>query len=319
MATARVERATVEGRRARKGYRYREILAVSRRVAWELDDVLTEAEELDFSRPFLPEALAPTGELSDLLSPDERRTLNQIAGNAYLYTFGLVEELILPFVLDHARPRLRDDDYRVRALLQFASEEAKHIQLFKRFSRTFARGFAAPCEVIGPPEEVAAAVLGHHPLAVALLILHIEWMTQRHYVEGVQDDVELCPRFKSLLRNHWLEEAQHAKLDTLMVEAIAATCEPAELAEAIEQYLAIGAFLDAGLAQQTRFDVDALARVTGRAFTPAERERLEAVQHQGKRWTYLGSGMTHPELARTLARIYPEGLERVAALAPQFC
>jgi hypothetical protein len=29
------------------------------------------------------------------------------------------------------------------------------------------------------------------------------------------------PQFSSLLRHHWLEEAQHAKLDTLMVEAIA--------------------------------------------------------------------------------------------------
>ena len=46
-------------------------------------------------------------------------------------------------------------------------------------------------------------------------------MTQGHYVESVQNDQELDPQFKSLLKHHWMEEAQHTKLDTLMVEAIA--------------------------------------------------------------------------------------------------
>ncbi len=41
-------------------------------------------------------------------------------------------------------PRLHGDDYRVRALLRFAGEEAKHIHLFKRFGEEFARGFGTP-------------------------------------------------------------------------------------------------------------------------------------------------------------------------------
>jgi len=80
-------------------------------------------------------------------------------GVARLVMFGLVEEFILPFVLDHARPRLADDDYRTRALIQFASEEAKHIQLFKRFREEFDAGFGHRCEVIGPSEAVAAKAL----------------------------------------------------------------------------------------------------------------------------------------------------------------
>ena len=47
------------------------------------------------------------------------------------------------------------DDVRVRAMLQFAAEEAKHIQLFKRFHDTFTAGFGHECEVIGPPEAMA--------------------------------------------------------------------------------------------------------------------------------------------------------------------
>ena len=81
-------------------------------------------------------------------------------------------------MLDHARPHLNEDDYRTRALLQFASEEAKHIHLFRKFAEEFKAGFVTNCETIGPPEEIGKAVLSHNPLGVALVILGIEWMTQ---------------------------------------------------------------------------------------------------------------------------------------------
>ena len=53
-------------------------------------------------------------------------------------------------------PQLRDDDWRVRALLNFASEEAKHIHLFKRFHDAFVRGFPVECQMIGPSEAIGA-------------------------------------------------------------------------------------------------------------------------------------------------------------------
>src|SRR6185503_10334240 len=95
------------------------------------------------------------------LSEDERRILNQIRGNAYLNIFGLVEEFILPFVMDHVRPGLAADDWRTRAMLQFAGEEAKHIHLFKRFRDAFEAGFGHACATIGPPKAVADHILSH--------------------------------------------------------------------------------------------------------------------------------------------------------------
>ena len=168
-------------------YNFASVLSASARAAWQIEDVLPEGAALDFSRPFLPESLARTG-AAEGLSAREQRVLNQIRGHEYLVIFGLLEEFILPFVLDHARPQLNGDDARVRALLNFASEEAKHIDLFKRFHARFLDGFGSECGVIGPPEAVAAEVLRHDPLAVALVILHIEWMTQSHYVGSVRDD-----------------------------------------------------------------------------------------------------------------------------------
>jgi len=184
-------------------YSYEEVLSASERFAWRVEDLIGGERRLDFSKPFLPASLART-EALDFLGPDERRIANQIRGLGYLYTCGLVEEFILPFVLDHVRSRLNEDDARVRAFLSFASEEAKHIQLFRRFREEFENGFGSPCGLIGPPDAVARAVLSHHPLAVSLAILHIEWMTQRHFLDSVQDDQALDPQFKSLLRHHWM-------------------------------------------------------------------------------------------------------------------
>jgi hypothetical protein len=299
-------------------YSYEAILNASERVQWRIEDLVGGDRRLDFTRPFLPESLART-EALEFLTPDERRVLSQVRGHAYLCIFGLVEEFILPFVLDHARPRLGEGDHAVRAFLNFASEEAKHIHLFKRFREEFERGFGRRCDVIGPPEAVAKQVLAHDALAVALVILHIEWMTQRHFVDGIRDDSGIDPMFKSLLRHHWMEEAQHAKLDTLMVEAVAAGMSPEEVMKGVEGYLDIGGFLDAGLRQQTELDLASLERAIGRELTPAQRERFLTVQHQANRWTYLGTGMTHPNFLDTLGRLSPAARAKVEAVSPAFC
>ncbi len=299
-------------------YTYQSALAASEAIRWRVEDVIGGDRRLDFTKPFMPETFARAEELS-FLTPYERRTLNQIRGNAYLCIFGLVEEFILPFVLDHARPQLREDDYRDRALLQFASEEAKHIHLFKCFREEFERGFGAPCEVIGPPETIARAVLAHDPLGVGLAILHIEWMTQRHYTESVKDDRGLDPQFKSLLRHHWMEEAQHARLDTLMVEALAAGRDAGQVAAGVEQYLAVGGLIDGGLRQQVEFDMQALMRATGRSLTEDEKAKFRRVQLRANRWTYLGTGMTHERVLATLEALSPAARARVEEVAPAFC
>jgi hypothetical protein len=297
---------------------FREALLASQRINWCIDDIINDEKRLDFGKPFLPESLARVDELF-FLNADEKRILNQIRGHAYLVIFGLVEEFILPFVLDHVRPRLDSDDYRVRALLQFAGEEAKHIQLFKRFDEEFCKGFGTNCAVIGPPAEIAEAVLSHQPLAVAITVLHIEWMTQRHYIDSIRDNRRLDPQFKSLLRHHWLEEAQHAKLDALMVEAIADGMSAAEIEKAIDEYLEIGAFLEAGLKQQTLFDLEAFEAATGRKLPDAERAEFVRIQEQANRWTYLGSGMSHPNFLATLGKLNPESKKRIEQIAPVFC
>lgn len=299
------------------GFSYAKALAASEKINWRIEDIIGGERRLDFGKPFMPESLARVNGL-DFLDAESRLKLNHIRANGYLYTFGLVEEFILPFVLDHARPMLAADDTRTRALLRFASEEAKHIHLFRTFEREFEAGFGTACDMIGPAEEVGRAVLAHHPLSVALLILQVEWMTQRHYLESIRDDRQLDEQFRSLLRHHWMEEAQHAQLDTLMVEAIAMGCTPRQIEEAVDGYLEIGGMFDGAFKQQVAFDLDALQRATGRALTAGQAERFAEVQHQAMRWTYLGSGLSHPNFLASVRALSPVQADRLAAAAAAF-
>ena len=292
-------------------YTYKAVLASSLRAQWELDDVLAPEQELDFSRDFMPESLCRSGAAPGLASEDERRMLNHIAAYQYLCYFGSVEEFILPFLMDHARPMLREDDYRVRALLNFASEEAKHIHLFNRYREAFEQGFPFKCQMLGPREVLAQRVLSHHPLAVGLIILMIEWMTQAHYVGSIRDDSDIDPLFNSLFKHHWMEEAQHAKLDTLIVDALAEGRSERELAQVTNEFFQIAGFLDKSLQFQAQLNVEALERGLGR--TIDQRQALIVQQYRAARWTYLGSGLRHDRFKATLESISPKMAARIAA------
>jgi len=296
-------------------FNYEATLASSLRAQWQLDDVLRTDQELDFTRNFMPENLGRTAALESL-SPVEQRILNQISAHQYLSIFGIVEEFILPFVVDHARPYLLGDDWRVRAILNFAGEEAKHIQLFKRVHNAFVRGFPVECRMIGPSEAIGAEILRHDPLAVGLVILMIEWMSQQHYLGSIRDDGDIDPLFKSLLKNHWMEEAQHAKLDTLIVDALAEGRTEEQIDKAIDEFFEIGAFLDEGLKQQASFNLDALEIAIGRKLE--NREEIEVQQHQAARWTYIGSGMVHERFQASLKNISARAAECIAEAAPLF-
>jgi hypothetical protein len=292
---------------------YQSTLRASEQVAFRMDDVLAPDAELDFGSAFLPEALARVEELS-FLRASERRMLNQIRARGYLATFGLVEEFILPFVIERLVARSDADMTEVRALLTFANEEAKHIALFRRFEEVFDRGFGHRCAVIGPAEAVREHVLGHGELGVGLLVLHIEWMTQQHFLDMVRGETTLEPSFRRLLHQHWLEECQHARIDGFIVEAVAAAASPEERERGFRDYVALLEFLDAGLAQQVEHDRAALEAAMGRELSETDRTELARVQLAALRATFIGSGVRHPRLRSAVANVWPAGLEQLEAL-----
>jgi hypothetical protein len=141
-------------------------------------------------------------------------------------------------------------------------------------------------------------------------------MTQQHYLGSIKDDGDLDPLFKSLMKHHWMEESQHAKLDTLIVDALADGRAEEEIQSAIDEFFEIGAFLDDGLKVQAAYNLDALEKVLGRRLD--DRAEIEAQQHQAARWTYIGSGMVHERFKATLLSISARAAERMAEAAPIF-
>jgi len=292
------------------GFTYEGALQDALKIHWKVEDVLAPNETLDFRRPFLPESLAGTQSIA-VLSPAEQLHLNHIRGKTYLYLFGFVEEFILPFVLDQARESVHGSNARTRSLLTFAEEEAKHIDLFRRFDQELDRHLATKVELIGPAEAVAQQVLAHGRLGIALTILHLEWLTQRHYLESVKTDESIDPKFASLLRHHWQEEAQHAKLDTLLVHELASKASPSEIERGFDDYLKIAGILDGGLVAQVDHDADALERLAKRKFSPPDRVGIVAAQVRSYRHTFLVLGARHPNFVETLRSLSESGARRV--------
>ena len=103
-----------------------------------------------------------------------------------------------------------------------------------------------------------------------------------------------------------MEEAQHAKLDTLIVDALAEGRSEAEIDKAIDDFFEIG-----GVPRRRPEDAGRRSTSTRSRKSSAASSRtaptIEAQQHQAARWTYIGSGMVHERFKATLAEHLAEG------------
>jgi hypothetical protein len=296
------------------GYDYATCVRNSEKVSWKLDEVLPPDTKLDFSRPFLPAALSGDSRIA-ILNDHEKLKLNQITGNSYMNLFGFVEEYIIAQTVDHAQAEMYGDHMAIRALLRFAEEECKHQHLFHRYCGLFAESFGSECKVLDNAAEVAAVVLSKSPLAVMTVTLHLEIMTQAHYTESVRDNDKIDPLFSSLLKYHWLEEAQHARIDALELDKLVSTATPEMITQLFDHYLELGGAIDGLLDAQANMDVDSLSKATGRTFSESERATIHKAQHAAYRQTFLVAGMVNRQFANILEKISPEGAKRVAEVA----
>jgi hypothetical protein len=301
---------------------YQHLLETSRRVNWRLEDLVGEGRRLDFTRRFLPETFAQTEPLG-FLGPAEKLKLNQIRARGYLALFELLEAFVVPFISAQADSAQADDGaaaepFRAQALRHFAGEEEKHRLLFSTVLREFDAGFRTECGLIGPAEDICGAILAHGPLAVTIAILGFEWMSQGHYLGSVKDNQDLDPQFKSLLKHHWIEEAQHARLDALVLQSLARRNSAQIMPNAIQEYFEIGAFLDGGFKQQAELDLQSLERAIDRTLSADERRQFLDVQHRALRWTFLGSAMENRNFLAVIASISDEAAARVEQAAKSF-
>jgi hypothetical protein len=152
-------------------------------------------------------------------------------------------------------------------------------------------------------------------LAVLLLIDIIEWFTQVHYTEHVLEKTDLDGLFRDLLKYHWLDEAQHAKMDTMLIAEMVEEMTMAEREAAIDEVLELGGAIDGLLQQQIGMNIDALEVASGRMFTEGERQEISAKTLRAWRWTFLISGLQHPNVVRLVEEITYEGPMKIRSVA----
>lgn len=212
----------------------------------------------------------------------------------------------LPFLTDEERRALNQiRAYGYLSLLDPLT--GSNSQLFDRCRAEFERGFPAPCRTVAPP--TLAAVLVHPPLTAALVACHLMWMTQRHYLAAMRDGDDLDPLMRSLLHHRWLSDVRQREL----------AAADGETPEAVDGYLAFVALLEGSLAGQVELDLEAFAGATGRVLEAGEEDRFRKVQLRSQRWTFLGSGMTHPRFVASLKELGTEHSRRIADKASVFC
>jgi len=295
------------------------VIHSSEQVAWTIESILGPDARFDMKRPFLPDSLANVAKIS-CLTDAERLTLNHIRGHAYLYLFSFVEEYIIATAVRHSSAEVFGDHTVLRALLRFAEEEVKHQEMFRRACRMLKESFGKDCDVLPNPQAVAEVILSHKPMAVLLITLHLEIMTQQHFVEsfrrGTADDLD--PLFRQLLRHHWMEESQHAKIDVLELHKLAADATPELREQSVDDYIKIVGALDGLLGQQAKNDVATLGKFLGRSFSEAEQRELLDAQTDAYRRTFVGLGIHSPAFIAEVERLSPDGARRVADVAKQY-
>ena len=294
-------------------YSYADILQSSLKVAWTERQVL-EGRDFDYSRRFLPDRLSGVDGIA-CLNDREKLKLNQIMGNAYCHIFGYVEEYIIPQALEAAQRDVYGNETRLRTLLRFAEDETKHQELFRRSMALFEKGFGVRCGVIPAREDVARMVLSKSRLCSYLLTSMIEWLTQLHYLEHVRDRGELDGLFRDLVRYHWMDEAQHAKIDSLLIDEIIEEIAEEDREAAVDELLELGGAVDGLLSQQADLDLGSLETAIGRTLSEREKSEIKAHTHRAYRWTFLVSGLEHPNFVRIVTELTKRGPAKLEAVA----
>ncbi len=299
-----------------RGLDHASIVAASERVAWAVDEVF-RGRAFDSSRPMVPASWVGTEGL-EFLDNREQRILNHCRAFSYVHLLGNFEEFAPPHLGGIAQEDWHDDRARLRALFRFGDEELKHQQLLRRTELVLEQSCGHPFGRYFDDDKVrvtalTSAILAHPPLPRFLMVLALEWGTQRHYVESIREQAAGGgdPLYVDVLKAHWVEEAQHVKSDALEIALLARQMVPDELGETFDHVVALGALVDAAFAGQAEQEIATLQQVTGHTFSQTQMNTLRATLHRSLSAIMAGVGLTHPNFTKVALELSPEGAAKL--------
>ena len=84
---------------------------------------------------------------------------------------------------------------------------------------------------------------------------------------------------------------------------------------AIDELLELGMAIDGMLANQIEMDMESLTMATGRTFSDDQKEEIRTHQRRAYRWTFLVSGLEHPNFVRLVDELTNGGGHKIAGAA----
>jgi hypothetical protein len=298
-----------------EGLDHASIIAASEKVAWTVDGIFRD-RGFDASKAIVPTSWVGTETLG-FLDAEEQLVLNHCRAFSYVHLLGNYEEFIPCHLSDIVAPD-RAERTRLRAILRFGEEELKHQELFRRAEQALEASCGHPFgryfdDAKTRVTALTEAILDHPALPRCLMLLALEWGTQRHYVESILDrtDEGGDPLYVDVLRAHWVEEAQHTKSDTLEIAELARGRSAAELRAAFDDVLSIGGLVDATFAGQADREIETFQEVTGRWLTASEAATLRDALYGSLQGIVAGVSLSHPRFTKVARELSREGAARL--------
>jgi len=192
----------------------------------------------------------------------------------------------------------------------------KHQQLFQRAEAVLEASCGHAFGRYFDKERLASftqATLAYPPLPRALILLALEWGSQRHYVDSVQARREdhSDPLYVDLLKYHWTEENQHTKTGVLEIAQLACDRSPEELSAVFDDIQGIGGLVDETFVGQVEQELATLQTVTGRTLTAAEATKLQEALYQSMRAIWAEVAFTHPNFKQVVLQLSTEGAAKL--------
>jgi len=277
------------------------------KVSWVLEEEV-EGLSFDFSKRFLPQRLCGK-ELPDWLSAEDVLKLNQIRGHSYAHCFFILEQFILQQASVAATGYAQVDRHAMSALLKFADEETKHQRMFIWVRETLGEQFAVRPELVDGVDELADRICSHSSFSVFLVALCLEWLTQKHYVECFQEEKgSLDPAFQKIFRLHWMEEAQHARIDALHLRRIATDLSLEGFQAGLREAEIILGHLRHAVERQDVLDFQSFVAQREEELTEFQEQALLAALKRESRWTFFESGLQHKAYQTLCEDLFPQEL-----------
>lgn len=284
---------------------FEQLINISEKVNWRLDDIIPKSAKFDFSKNLLPHAFFPLDEFS-FLEQSQKLMYNHILSYSYLNVFELSEEFIIGMALELAQDQFHENRNAGRALSRFCDEELKHQEMFRRARNLLQANYQTKLQALENYHEISDFILGHSKPATLLLTIHLELITQAHYLDGVKDDQGIDPLFCYILKHHWIEECQHIKIDILEFNRLVADLNPIELESIFEEYSQMIIAFVHTLSAQATLNIDDFESETNQQLAADHRQKLLRFTHAAYCNGLLKYGFKHAHFIRILGDIYSD-------------